>query len=603
MNGHRMLTVWWAHWPIVAAGATRSAAIVLKANRVVACSPAAAADGVAIGQRRRIAQQRCPGAVLLDDDPDRDARMFEPVVRAVGKFTPRLEMVEPGWLCVESRGPSRYFGGDDELVTKIVAAVDAAVDPGTDPAELRAGPRAGLGVGIADGRFASAVAARIAARRNRSVVVATGGSRAFLAPEPVAWLHETGEVDAEFVGLLARLGLARLGMLADLDRVDVAGRFGPPGEHAHRLACADDARPSLATEPPAERMVERVLDDPVDQLQPLVFIGKQLADDLVAELTMSGLVCTRVVVTSETEFGERSERVWYRANGLSAPAIVERVRWQLEGWVNQPGGLSSGVVLLRLDPDELRHDRGDQLRLWGGLSEADERAVRAVTRLAGMAGEQAVLVPAWQGGRLPGDRYRWVPATTTDLTDPDDTAQRLRPFVGGSPAGGVAPSGAPTPLSSLGVEGGFAGARRAVAGGSAAPGGAPTPTPTPTPASPGRGTRRRGSPVGVWPGSLPAPSPSIVLDGATRAAVTDKEGAMVVVGGRGELNATPVSLVIGEREPQEITGWAGPWPVDEWWWDERRHRRLARFQIVTADGAAHLVAVERQRWWVLASYG
>jgi protein ImuB len=555
VNVHRMLTVWWAHWPIVAAGATRSAAIVLKANRVVACSPAAAADGVAIGQRRRIAQQRCPGAVLLDDDPDRDARMFEPVARAVGEFTPRLEMVEPGWLCVESRGPSRYFGGDDELVAKIVDAVGGAVDPGADPAGLRAG----LGVGIADGRFASAVAARMAARRNRSVVVAPGGSRAFLAPEPVAWLQEAGEVDAELVSLLARLGLARLGMLADLDRVDVADRFGPPGEHAHRLACADDVRPSHAKEPPAERMVERVLDDPVDQLQPLVFIGKQLADGLVAELTMSGLVCTRIVVTSETEFGERSERVWYRASGLSAPAIVERIRWQLEGWVNQPGGLSSGVVLLRLNPDELRHDGGDQLRLWGGLSEADKRAVRAVTRLAGIAGEQAVLVPTWQGGRLPGDRYRWVPATTTDLTDPDDTAQRLRPFAGRS---------ATSKRSGRGVRGG---------------GAASNPAP--------------------FPGSLPAPSPSIVLDDATRAAVTDKEGAMVVVGGRGELNATPVSLVIGEREPQEITGWAGPWPVDEWWWDERRHRRLARFQVVTADGAAHLVAVERQCWWVLASYG
>ena len=107
----------------------------------------------------------------------------------------------------------------------------------------------------------------------------------------------------------------------------------------------------------------------------------------------------------------------------------------------------------------------------------------------------------------------------------------------------------------------------------------------------------------MWPGALPAPSPAIVLNDATRAIVTDKEGATVVVGGRGELNATPVSLVIGEREPQEIIGWAGPWPVDEWWWDERRHRRLARFQVVTADGAAHLVAVERQCWWVLASYG
>jgi len=562
-----MLTVWWAHWPIVAAGATRDFAIVLKANRVVACSPAASASGVAIGQRRRVAQQRGPGAALLDHDPDRDARMFEPVVRAVGEFTPRLEMVDPGWLCVESRGPSRYFGGDEQLADKIVDVIAATVGRDVD----RNVDLAGLGVGIADGRFASAVAARLAiARRGRSLVVPPRTSRTFLAPQPTGWLQQTGEADAELVGLFARLGLTRLGGLADIARVDIADRFGPPGEHAHRLACADDDRPSRAKEPPAERMVERVFDDPVVQLEPLVFVGKQLADGLVADLTMAGLVCTRIVVTSETEHGERSERVWYRASGLSAAAIVERVRWQLEGWVSQPGGLSSGVVVLRLNPDELRHDGGDQLRLWGGLSAADERAVRAVTRLAGMAGEQAVLVPAWQGGRLPGDRYRWVPATTTDLTDPDDTAQRLRPR-----------------SSSMGLDAQpntkrtgkrqKKGAKRASIDAEAA----------------------RSAP---WPGSLPAPSPAVVLD-ARRAVVLDKEGIPVAVGGRGELTATPVTLAIGEREPQDIAGWAGPWPVDEWWWDERRHRRLARFQIVTADGAAHLVAVERQHWWVLATYG
>ncbi len=587
----RMLTVWWAHWPIVAAGATRDVAIVLKSNRVVACSPAASASGVAIGQRRRVAQQRCPGAALLDHDPDRDARMFEPVVRALGEFTPRLEMVEPGWLCVESRGPSRYFGGDEQLVAQIVDVIAATVGRDVD--------LTGLGVGIADGRFASAVVARLAAQRNRTgisesrrsgvdtrfgtggapapcraasgMVVPPGAARAFLAPQPVSWLQQTGDADAELVGLFARLGLTRLGTLADIARADIADRFGPPGEHTHRLACADDDRPSRAQEPPAERMVERVFDDPVVQLEPLVFVGKQLADGLVAELTMAGLVCTRLVVTSETEHGERSERVWYRASGLSAMAIVERVRWQLEGWVSQPGGLSSGVVVLRLNPDELRHDGGDQLRLWGGLSAVDERAVRAVTRLVGIAGEQAVLVPAWQGGRLPGDRYRWVPATTTDLTNPDDTAQRLRPR-----------------FSSLGLDGKQPNPKRS---GKRCKG--------PSKRASIEAESARSAP---WPGSLPAPSPAIVLD-ARRAAVMDKEGVPIVVGGRGELTATPVTLTIGERDPQDITGWAGPWPVDEWWWDERRRRRLARFQIVTADGAAHLVAVERQHWWVLATYG
>jgi protein ImuB len=552
-----MLTVWWAHWPVVAAGLAGRApldrpAIVLKANRVVACSPSATTVGVGVGQRRRVAQQRCPEAVLLDHDPDGDARLFDVVVRALGEFTPRLEIVEPGWLCVEARGPSRYFGGDERLGRRIVTTIGAAVgDRPACVASERSNRLDGLGIGIADGRFASAVAARLAVTAPaRTMVVAAGAAGPFLAPQPVAWLQETEEVDAEIVSLFARLGLATLGALAALPRADVADRFGPPGAHAHLLASGDDRRRSQATEPPPQRNVERLFDDPIEQLQPLVFVGKQLADELCAELAHAGLVCTRLVVTAETEHGERSERVWFRARGLSATAMVERIRWQLDGWMAQPGALSAGVVLLRLDADEVRHDGGDQLRLWGGLSAADERAVRAVARLAGLAGEQSVLVPAWQGGRLPGDRYRWVPATTTDLSDADDTAERLRPA-------------------------GLGGAQK---------------------------SRLDAARRGPWPGAIPAPSPAVVLDAGRPAVVADETGRPVAVGGRGELSATPATLTIGDGAAQPITSWAGPWPLEERWWDERRHRRLARFQLVTADGAAHLVAVERQQWHLLATY-
>ena len=535
---HRMLTVWWAHWPVVAAeiaGGTPldSPAIVLAANRVVACSPAAAAVGVAVGQRRRVAQQRCPEAVLLDHQPDRDARLFDTVVRAVNELTPRLEIVEPGWLCIEARGPSRYYGGDERLGERLVATIGRAI--GRRPA--------GVGIGIADGRFASAVAARLAtATPSRTLVVAPNASRSFLADQPVAWLDETGEVDAELVSLFARLGLSTLDSIAALRRADVADRFGPPGEHAHRLASGDDDRLSTATEPSQQLCAERVFDEPVEQLQPLAFVGKQLADELTAALLLSGSVCTRLVVTAETDHGERSERVWYRARGLTAGAMVERVRWQLDGWMAQPGALTAGVVLLRLDADEVRHDGGDQLRLWGGVSAADEQAVRTVARLAGLVGEQSVRVPAWHGGRLPGDRYRWVPATTADLTDADDTASRLRPRLDSARAG-------------------------------------------------------------PWPGALPAPSPAVVIgaDGVP-VVVADEHGHPIVVGGRGELSAQPATLTIDGAPAQTIVGWAGPWPLDERWWDERDHRRLARFQVVTADGAAHLVVVERQRWRVLAAY-
>ena len=54
--------------------------------------------------------------------------------------------------------------------------------------------------------------------------------------------------------------------------------------------------------------------------------------------------------------------------------------------------------------------------------------------------------------------------------------------------------------------------------------------------------------------------------------------------------------------PDAITSWAGPWPVDERWWDPERHSRRARFQVVTDDGIARLVVLERGRWSITATY-
>jgi protein ImuB len=51
-----------------------------------------------------------------------------------------------------------------------------------------------------------------------------------------------------------------------------------------------------------------------------------------------------------------------------------------------------------------------------------------------------------------------------------------------------------------------------------------------------------------------------------------------------------------------VVAWAGPWPADERWWDPATHRRRARFQLLTDDGAAHLAVVEAGRWWLEAVY-
>ena len=528
----RLGVLWCPHWPVVVAGAQPHEPVaVLHANRVVAHSTAAGTEGVALGQRRRDAQARCPQLRVEPFDPARDARAFDQVVEAVAHLVPRVELTEPGMLTFLARGPARYFGGEAAMARTVVRT--AAASLGSSSLGSSSAAVGSLGLGVADGRFAAGIAARRSAAQARAMVVPPGAAATatFLSELPVQLLVEVAGVPAEFAHLLHRLGVHHLGTLAALPEADVLARFGSMGAFAHRLAVGGDDRLPGTHDPPAGMQVQRVFEQPVHHSDALVFVARQLAEELVAALAGEGRVCTRLVVLAETEHGEQSERVWYRSSGLSAAAMVERVRWQLDGWA-QSDALTAGVALLRLDPVEVRSDDGVQLGLWGGRTQADEWAVRAVARLVALAGEQQVRVPAVQGGRQPHDTYAWVPAVSADLAEPGER---------------LAVSDAP------------------------------------------------------WPGSLPAPSPAVVHAPAREVAVLDPQGAPVRVSGRGVVSAAPSTVQVGTTV-ESVQAWAGPWPVDERWWDTARARRLARFQVLTRSGRLLLLGVERGQWWLAAEY-
>src|SRR5437879_3063793 len=113
----RALAVWCPDWPVVAVGADldTAAAVVVK-NVIVACSPAARADGVRRGQRTRDAQRLSPGLVLHQRDEAAEARAFEPVLRILAEYTPRFEVVRPGLAALPMDAPARYFGDEDLVV-------------------------------------------------------------------------------------------------------------------------------------------------------------------------------------------------------------------------------------------------------------------------------------------------------------------------------------------------------------------------------------------------------------------------------------------------------------------------------------------------------
>src|SRR6185437_1833653 len=424
------------------------------------------------GQRRREAQGRCPELAVLADDPDRDARAFEPVVAAVEALVPGVEVVRPGLVALPARGPIRYFGSELTVVERIldVVAAQAGVE---------------CQIGIADGLFAATLAA------HRGLLVPPEGSADFLAPLSIAELHQPatrfdriGTGRGALVGLLHRLGLRTLGAFAALPVDDVASRFDPP----------------------------------LDRVDAAAFAAREPAEQLHTALAARGLACVRLGVGACTEAGEELHRVWRCAGPLTAAGISDRVRWQLDGWLTFRGSRPSsvddstlpagfgGITVLTLSPEEVIGGQALQRGLWGESGEDDERAGRALVRVQAMLGPDRVFTGVIGGGRDPTDRVRLVPWG-------DDQA----------PA------------------------------------------------------RDAGLP---WPGRLPAPSPSRIPAHPLPAEVLDDAGFAVGVSGRGRLTGIPYRIAVGGNPPRRVLTWAGPWPVEERWWEPGGGRRCARLQAV-----------------------
>jgi protein ImuB len=519
VSSSRVLAIWCMDWPAVAAAAAAGLSAmapvaVTLANRVVACSSAARAAGVRRGLRRREAAARCPQLHVSTADADRDARFFEWVVAAVDDLVPRAEVLRPGLLVLPVRGAARYFGSEEQAAERLIDAVAAA------GAECQ--------VGIAD-QLSTAV---FAARAGR--VVQAGGDAKFLSALSIRQLATepslSGPGREELADLLWRMGIRTIGQFAALLRTDVASRFGADGVTAHRFARGEPERGPSGREPPAELEAVLDCDPPIDRVDAAAFAGRSLAGTLHQTLMAAGVGCTRLAIHAVTANGEELERVWRCAEPLTEDATADRVRWQLDGWLSnrtRDPRPTAAVTLLRLQAVEVVSAEALQLPLWGGLGEEDRlRARRALVRVQGLLGPEAVLVPVLSGGRGPAERIT---------------------------------------LTSLGDE--------------------PEP---------------RADPDRPWPGQLPQPSPAVLLDDPVE--LLDSQGNPIRVTGRGLFSADPARLTVRGREDR-LRWWAGPWPVDERWWDPDLGKgRTARAQVLLEGEHALLLCYRQRRWYLEGRY-
>lgn len=386
--------------------------ILLDQHRVTHAGAAALEAGVRPGMTRRAARAACPEALVLEADREQETALFELVAAAVDTIAAGVDVLRPGVLLMSARGPARHQGGEGRLAEQIL---DAVADlTGWDCA-----------VGIADGPFAALLAS------GPGRIVHEGRSAEYLAPHPIqalrsapvgpGWGHR-GQPSAarperrldlaETVDLLQRLGITTLGDLAALPSAAVADRFGPDVATLHLLARGQEPAPPAAHHPTQPLLAETTLETPLVRTDQAAFIARPLAEQLHAMLVERGLVCTRLRIVARTEGGEEMERTWRHDGALTVADVVDRIRWQCDGWITRArlGGPATGAITrIGLHPLQLAPAGENAPALWGSAGEAAQRASRALARAQGLAGEEAVQVPALVGGRLLAEEVALVP--------------------------------------------------------------------------------------------------------------------------------------------------------------------------------------------------
>jgi protein ImuB len=232
---------------------------------VVAVTPEATAGGARAGMSATEAATRVPDLVGRLEDPVAERAAAGALLDAAWATSPRVEVTEPGSLCLDLGGLAPLFGDERRIGERLVAAGEA------------------IGLPVRVGIGATRTLARLAAQAGAGLlVVPPGAEQGFLAPRPLGLL----EPEPDLGRALERWGIGTLGALAALPTAALLARLGPAAVRLQALARGMDVGPfvpHLVPEPCCEAVT---LDWEVPSLPALAFILDRLLAQLAARLAL-----------------------------------------------------------------------------------------------------------------------------------------------------------------------------------------------------------------------------------------------------------------------------------------------------------------------------
>jgi len=247
-----------------------------KKSLVLATNPTARAAGVDLGMTAPQAVARCASLLIRTPQPEAEAEASRMLLALGFTLSPSIEETEPGICTINLQGldSAQYI----VRATQAVAQLTLFGLPAT--------------AGIARTPLLALYAARATAS-----VRHINDEQNFLAPLPLA----VAAPSSTLAGIFLNWGLRTLGDFTALPRDEIIRRFGAEGLTFWQRATGGTERPLKLVAPPHTFSAEMEFEDPVETLEPLLFLLRRFLDRLALELSAAQFVAVELVLCLDLE--------------------------------------------------------------------------------------------------------------------------------------------------------------------------------------------------------------------------------------------------------------------------------------------------------------
>ncbi len=520
-------------------------------------TPAAAHHGIRRGMRLALARYLCPNLIVMPTDPQRSARSFHQVLTALDQVGTQVHALTPGTAWMPADPLIKWHGEASAAAETIINTISEYT--GSDC-------QVGIGPGLL-GAWVSLKAETLLADDPADERIANFplADLTHLYP-PAAHTLEQTTAELKDLGIVTIVQARTLGVETLRSRYPQAAGFF--------TTLLDSKQTPTSVEITAPKTLRREITFPsaVADIDHVVGQLKQVSQSLV-RACMAQQVSARYLQISahiQTPTGTITrQRSWALLEVITTRDLLDRIRWQLQGWVSeiQTGpqvaadftDLPTGVSAVRLQARELVPLADISPHLWDQDTDTRARAHAGAYRLQALLGEDQV--------------------TCINVDPGYDPRSRVQQYQWGTPA----------PQAAWKTH---------------KPGSKTSHLPTYRPEQ-------------RWKGGVELPAPSTVLDHPLPVEVTGEGGRSVEVKPDGSLTDAPRRLRLpdpddaalgvgpladalypppqrGERYHQ-IAGVAGPWPVMGPWWREKTSGKVW-LQVQVENVPPILLAWEKPRW-------